>query len=363
MALECVELLAGSDRNEVSDLLPLPDGAFLAAGSMHVEENYRGWVARYESAAGPTWFTEVTLPGTSDVTVLDLAVDEDGGAWALATGNWLLHIDQTGSVVNSVDLDQGAGSPIDASAIESTDAGVWVAGASQGDAWLAIFNPTTNEMDNLLNEDFFGYDDEIRVIGRSQTSIAVAVTISTSPNFDDELPIVATTDILVVEYDLQGIETARTSITPDPNPTSARRALGIGADTGGQWYVGGVHVPVSAFVFSQIWLAEVRAESGWRWSSEGVADAAEFGGMVSLDEGILAVAGWYGTAEPTVTGWIGSFGRLGALAWHHDEREALGYDRYLHEVVVRGLDGRVRVASKALTPGESSLLRSCLIAM
>ena len=366
MPIQCVNVLEGSARNEVFDLLPGAGQAFLAAGTVDRGSDTRGWVSSFAESGEQRWFTELTLPDQVDVKVVDLATDGSTGAWALLLSgslDQLLHLDQAGQVISTVDLDTSAGVQVRAQAIEHTSAGVWIAGASQGDLWLALYDPATDGLTTLLLEDHLGFNDEIQAIGRSQTKIAVAATVSTSPNFDEDLLLTATTDILVIYFDLQGKELRRTLLGASPESAFARHASSISADLAGRWFVGGIEQPFDPITDAQLWLARVESdtsEGSWEWTSQGVLDTVDFAGIVGVNEGILAAAGRLATDASSVQSWLGSVTSEGALDWQRSEDEP-DYDHATYRVLVGDAGGQVRGATKSWGPGDSSLLRSCLI--
>ncbi|KIG16064.1 hypothetical protein DB30_04936 [Enhygromyxa salina] len=368
--LECVELLEGSIHNDVLDLLPSADEGWLAAGAVETESQTHGWVARFDAAGQQQWFTQVTLPEPGDVEVVDLApaLASNGGdaVWALAvssTMDYLVQLDRDGAIASTVDLDTEAGFHVSARAIESTSAGVWIAGTSQADMWLALYDPATAAVTTLLLEDHLGFNDEILAITAVETGVAIAATVSTSPNFDGDSLLTATTDILVIHFDLQGSERSRTLLRASSEPTFARRAMSISADPQGRWFVGGVQVPLVPGAEAQLWLARVGADEAWEWTSEAVLDSVGFAGILAFDDGVLTAGGQLvpdGANTPSVHPWLGSVADGGALRWQHVS-EASDYEHDEYKVLMRDAQGRVHAASKAWGGNGSSLLRSCRI--
>ncbi|WP_146158551.1 hypothetical protein [Enhygromyxa salina] len=366
----CVELLEGSSNNDVLALLPADSGQFFAAGAIEVGSTTRGWVSSFSESGEQRWLTQIELPSSDDVDVdvrvLALAPDQASGVWALAvspTMDYLVHLDQDGASVSTVDLDAEVGLYVSARAIAATSAGIWVAGTSQADMWLAVHDPTTNATTTRLLEDHLGFKDEVQAMGVSPTELAIAATVSTSPNFDDDLLLTATTDILVIQLDLQGTERTRTLLPATPDSPIARHASSISADAAGRWFVGGVQRPRSVGVDAQLWVARVDPEQRWEWTSDELLDSVGFAGIVGVDDGVLAAGGQLITADadtPSIHAWLGSVASDGALRWQHANRPA-DHDHNEYKVLVRDAEGRIRAASKAWGPGDSSLLRSCLI--
>ncbi len=216
-------------------------------------------------------------------------------------------------------------------------------------------------------EDHLGYRDVTHAIARSQDEVAIAATVSTSPNFDGDAMLLASTDVLVVHFDLQGNELRRTLVGPSPDPEYVRTGTRIVADEAGKWFVGGNTTPHDATANYTGWLVPVEAPLAWDWTTN--EDQLEFLADLSGDDtGVLIAGNRIAPDDSGVLvgqGWLTSLASDAASRWIFDRNDD-AVENYLycsHEVLVRDLGGRLRTAGVYAEPGSATppVVRSCLI--
>jgi len=373
MPYDCVDLL---ERNTtitmVRSVLALSDGAFMVGGEIRYGgPDTRAWIARYDRSGAQQWLEELTFADESSPNVIDLATDGPNGAWALVTTssvNRLVRFGAQGTVVSTTVLTTAGGFKGWLLAIESTSAGVWIAGsisADSLDAWLGLYDPETGTMTDLVLEDHLGYDDWAMAIGRSDDEVAVALKLSTESNFYDGAPTDAPSDAVVVHFDLLGNELRRTLLDPSPDPKYSRVAYGVTADTSGRWFVSGLELRRNDFPTAKDWIAPVQPKSSWNWTSgEAEADRVSLAGLVGVDEGVLAVGGRIvvdDLSPATRAGWVASFAADGSMRWEFSQADDV-YGKYRYLSVINDSEGRFRAVGHAEVSSNSSAVRSCLIA-
>ena len=373
MPFDCIDLRVGETPDlwlSVKDLLPMPDGTFLVAGWFDSESGTRAWLARYTVTGEPLWSVEPTVADPETQQIRGLADAGPTGAWALGVNAFvrgrLLRYDINGNLEATTALESEAGQDVTVYAIESTPEGVWLAGSLGEDAWVGIYDPVGDTVRDLLLEDHLGYRDQVYAIARSQDEVAVATTMSTSPNNDEDVMLLASTDILVVHFDLQGNELRRTFVGPSPDPEYVRGATEIVADGVGNWFVGGNTTPHDVTAFSTGWLVPVQAPPPWSWATD-KAQLDTVGVLLAADEGVL-IAGNRTAADTSGVlvgqGWISSLAADATTRWTFDrlDGDIDDYRHYAHEVLTRDFEGRVRTAGVYHEPGDVPVLRSCLVA-
>lgn len=364
---ECVTLLEGSWEDDVATLLPLPDGTFLAGGKLERGDDYSGWIGRFHESGEVSWFQEIApeKPGDNG-QILDIASDGQGGAWALSRRdvNQLFHLDEAGKIGAQVEIAAATDVYRVPHAIEVTPTSVWIGGSSQEDLWLGRYDVATEELTTLLFEDHLGYKDVIWAMGRSPTEIAVAATVSTSPNWDLDVGLTATTDILLIRFDLQGKEIGRALSSAEPEATHARLAERVTWDGKDGWVVGGIGHPFDVNVPYASWVARIDPPPTWEWTDYGFSDTLMDIISVAGLEGDVIVASGYIDSDPgdeiIVEGWLAGLNADGSIRWQHEHRSAehAYYEERLLEV---DHEGRVRTGARASTSQGSSRLESCLI--
>ncbi|PRP91924.1 DUF4215 domain-containing protein [Enhygromyxa salina] len=361
MPFDCVDLLEGDFPGEstvVTKLLPLTDGSFLAVGGLDDDPSYHGWIARYGPTGDQLWILD-TMSIDPEINVMsDLVGDGSGGAWALGAGDRLLHVDKDGSAGASKTIVAQEGAAVDVAAIEFTAAGVWLSGTLAGDAWLGLYDPASDSVTDLLREDLLGFDDYAYAVERSDAEVAVAATMSTSPNVDVDVPRIATTDILVVMFDLDGNELRRASLGPNADLDFVRFADRLVFDRlSHRWFVGGRYVARNSFA-PQVWLAPAEAQPPWQWTQE-----AWFGDIVSGHEGVIAAINVGSLNDANLRGQLTNVGADQTIRWTFDEVEGGGvsYENFYHRDLARDAEGQLRTAG-TLYDGGSRKLRSCLVA-
>ncbi len=367
--VDCVTIFEGTVADEVHALLPLADRTFLVAGEQETMAGVRGWVGRFDESGEPLWFEQ--LADDSSGRVVDLAVDGQSGCWALMQSGMqslLIHVDEEGGTSEAIDLAELAGASVLAHAVEYGDNEVWIGGATQGDLWLARYDLGSETLTTVLNEDYLGlgFSDEILALGRSPTEVAVAGTVSTSPNFDGDIILTATTDILIVRFDLQGTEIGRSVASADPESLFARRALDVVSAGAGGWISGGIQTPIEPLADYPIWVARSEPAPAWEWTSYGLLDelGLGYGGIVGI-EGALVMAGGSHAVDalgtPAVDGWVAGFDADGTLRWQQSHTNP-DHTYYENKLISVDPEDRLRIVAKTWTSDESAAFQSCLIA-
>ncbi|PRQ05966.1 hypothetical protein [Enhygromyxa salina] len=300
----------------------------------------------------------------------DLADAGPTGAWALGVNasarGRLLRYDLDGNLEATTAVESEAGEDVTVYAIESTPGGVWLAGSLGEDAWVGLYDPVGDSVRDVLLEDHLGYRDQVYAIARHQDEVAVAAIVSTSPNHDEDIMLLASTDVLVVHFDLQGHELRRTLVGPSPDPEYVRGATEIVADGVGNWFVGGNTTPHDVAAFSTGWVVPVQAPPPWSWST----DKAQFdtiGDLLADVEGVLIAGNRTATDTSGALigqGWISSLAADATIRWTFDRADGAIHDyrHFAHEVLTRDIEGRVRTAGVYYEPAGASVLRSCLVA-
>lgn len=323
MPVDCVDLLvqeSPEDMDTAVDLLPLADGTFIAAGQRDALTDKRGWLGRFEPSGTQRWLVDAASLDPGIDSVVDLAGDESG-IWALATGSALanqlvLHFDQDGNAIGTASIQSEAGAAVEVRAIEFTPAGVWLVGRLDYDVWVGLYDPALNTVKDVLIEDHLGYRDAADAVVRDGNGVAVAATVSISPNFDGDVPLVAQTDVVVIWFDQQGIETRRRTVGAFDDPKFARSTLSIRADGAGRWFVGGALNPTQGVVSPQVWVANTDAD--WTWATAWtVGFGTGFGGIVGVESGLLVAANrtiMKDSSTQIVEGWLGALAAEGSLA-------------------------------------------------
>ena len=372
---DCVDLLVSDtdgDWSDVRDLLPLADGTFVAGGSNHVGGTHRGWLARYEPDGTQLWFVDAASVDADVESTVNLAGDGQLGTWALAfesgTNYELAHYDSDGAVTSTATVASEAGLAVSVHAAEHTPNGVWLAGELEGDAWVAIYDPALGSVTDILLEDHLGHRDSVYAMARNESQVAIAATVSTSPNFDVDVPLLASTDILVIQFDLEGNEIQRTLLGPGPDSALVRTANRISSDDAGLWFVAGSSTPRSVIAAHQVWLAPVQPASAWDWTTE-ATKSIWWGDMVGVEDGVIVGTNQTGiddSSAPTLDGWLGDVASGGDMRWElGSATEDVEDDRhYTHRVLARDSEGRVRTAGTIAASGSEgpSTVRSCLVA-
>jgi len=369
---DCVDLLEKNLPSiSIRSALALSDGTFMVGGQFGAGSDTRAWIARYDRSGAQQWFEELAFPDDSNPNVIDLAADGPNGAWALVTDSSvsrLVRIGAQGSVVSTTVLTTAGGVNGRGRAIESTSAGVWIAGsisAGSLDAWLGLYDPETGTMTDLLLEDHLGFQDWAVAIGRSDDEVAVALKLSTDWHADDNGPTDPPSDAVVVHFDLLGNELRRTFLDPSPDPKYSRVASGVTADGSGRWFVRGLESRLNDILAGKDWIAPVQPESSWNWTSgEDHADRVLLAGLVGVDEGVLAAGGRAvvdDLSPATRAGWVASFAADGSMRWEFSRADDV-YDAYRYFALIADSEGRFRAVGGAFTASNASVVRSCLIA-
>jgi cysteine-rich repeat protein len=377
MPVDCVDLLVQDDPDDVDTvmaLLPLADGTFVAAGERDALKDDRGWLGRFEPSGTQRWLVDATSVDPDIDYVGRLAGDEQAGIWALAAGPslanaLLIRFDQDGNALSTVVVESELGAVLAVSDIEVTASGVWLAGEMWGeetkrDAWVGLYSPTQDAVQDVLHEDHLGYNDSILAVGRDGEGVAVVATVSTSPNSDEDVLLTAQTDILVIWFDPQGNELRRTTVGPSPEPEWARRADRITADGEGRWFVGGHLQPLDFPQEYRAWAAQVDGE--WAWTSE--TPSTYWGDMTGVDDGVVVATNHtlaHDSGELFSQGWLTEFGADGAARWDFGVvgDDVAGYKDYSHWALRIDFNGQLRTAGTVWPEDDGKLktVRSCLI--
>ncbi len=369
MPYDCFDLLEDPENlSVVNDLHLLADGSVLAAGRLgsvdaDLLHTDRGWIARYEPTGEQLWFVDTITIDPQITLVLDMVGDGGSGVWTLGgagyTENSLIHIDDDGSVGAPVPIDTQADAAVHVAALEFTAAGVWLAGDRQGDAWVGLYDPESGVVTDLLVEDHLGFNDYVHAIARADGEVAVAATLSTSPNFDDDGLVTAATEILVVHFDLEGDELRRTLLSPNPDPEFVRFAQRLVFDQpSNRWYVGGNSTPKQSTAGPwRAWFATVEAQAGWQWTHD-----APFGDLARGQAGLIMATTWIDVADG-LRGELTSLAADGTVRWTFGRTtdDVANYEDFRLYVLARGSEGQLRTAGR-LHDVHSRKLRSCLVA-
>ncbi|NJK31654.1 MAG: DUF4215 domain-containing protein [Deltaproteobacteria bacterium] len=372
--LECTTLVEGSGHSsdEVEALLPLSDGSFLASGSIEIEGKSVGWIGRYDDAGVRLWYSTPAALSDHSSAIIDLAEDPTSGYWALFYRDELLHITATGEVDNQLLLTaliqtNPAIQDTFVYQLQAFDARLWVAGGASGfdmpdvDMWLGVLDPGGQTVTTILFEDYAGKVDVIKAVGHSDTEIAVAATVETTlgqsdPNEPDPFP---HSDIVFVRFDRNGVELGREFFTEQP-ATVATRAHAVVPDREGGWVIAGAQYESAGWHPWSAWVTRVHPTGGWTWKSSGpYATSVSVGDVAVVDGAIVVVGAAY--IDPDRHAWVVGLASDGQVSWQRYGADA-GYLAAKEDVVMLGLDGRLRTAGTAYDPDARSVLRSCLIA-
>ncbi len=366
MPYDCFDLLEGDfpgQSTAVGELLALADGSFLAAGSLDHDPSDRGWIGRYGPAGDQLWLVDTISIDPEIRLVRDMVGDGGSGVWALAhrgsLGRVLVHFEQDGSAGSPIAIETQAGAAIQVKSLERTDAGIWLAGDLEVDAWLGLYDPASDTVTELLHEDYLGFRDHIYAIAQSEDEVMVAATMSATPNNDGDSPLVATTDILMIAFDHSGNELRRTLLDPNADPEFVRFADSLVVDpSSGRWYVGGRYVPkYSTIDPAQVWFAPAEAQAAWQWVHE-----ARLGDFVSGYGGFIAATTQSGTTQ--LLGRVTNLGEDGTVRWSFDRLDGddvPNYENFSQQALAKDPVGQLRTAG-IVYGADSSRLRSCLVA-
>ncbi|MFO7564736.1 MAG: hypothetical protein R6X02_18980, partial [Enhygromyxa sp.] len=324
MPHDCVDLVVQDNlerRDSVEDLLPLADGTFIAVGQLDQGPGNRwGWLGRFEPSGARRWFVDASTLDVSVAYVSRISGDEQAGVWAVGKSgagsrDHLLRFDLDGNLIGSVAIESEMGERVDVRDIEVTEAGVWIAGGNRPDGqfttdmWLGLYDPSGGTIRDQLREDHLGYEDTVNAVVRDGEGVAIAATVSTSPNTDGDVMLEASTDIIVAWFDQHGTEHARATVGPSPDPNYVRHASQLAVDESGRWFVGGPLVSLH----SQAWVAQVGGT--WAWTST----AAGVTGLVGVHDGIVVAAPPPISSDPSsYRSWVGEFAWDGAVRWEFD---------------------------------------------
>ncbi len=381
--LECFTVLEGHSAeghsgNWANALLSLSDRSFMIAGQLNFGNDERGWLGRYDASGELVWFQQLE----DHRSVVDLAPDGQDGNWALLEGaTELMHFDGGGNLERTVNIFSTFGvGPLGATAIEYVDGSVWIAGSVSGDTsldlWLGRYDSTSGQATTLLLEDHLGFDDGIHALGRSNTEVVVAATVSTSPNYSGDVILTARTDILLVRFDLQGNELDRVLWASKPESEFARVAKKVVSDGQGGWYIGGSDDGINPTLFEpQSWVRWVKpspnsgevpdSDDNWVWTSHGLGAFVSFGDVAAVADGdVILAAGAF--VDGVQEGWLARIGLGGEVGWRQSNTFE-EHPHYAEQRITVDSGGRIRVVGRAWTGGPSSSswsssLKSCLVA-
>jgi cysteine-rich repeat protein len=362
--LECVPLLEGHWDNRANALLPMPDQTFVVAGELTVGNSTYGWVARYSESGELLWFEQLD----GDASVDALTPDGQDGAWALVQNNVsdeLRHFNRDGLGGETIDIDASFGTPVAEYAIEYVEGSVWVGGAIQRDFWLGRYDLNTDVASTLVLEDHLGFDDEIRAIGRTADEVVAAATVSTSPNNNGDELLLATTDVLLLHFDLLGNEMGRVLSATDPDSEFIRVAEDVVSGGPGRWLVGGTHASFDVFdvVPRGAWLGQIGPAPVWSWDSHADDAVGVYGGIVAVDGAVALAFGTYIDYSDVKhgEGGVTGFSDNGKISWRQFNTYE-SYNHYEEQQIVLDHSARVRSVGKAWTREVGSQLQSCVIA-
>ncbi len=370
--LECTTLIEGTYYDWINALVALPDLSFVAAGSKDADGHQLPWIARHDDSGAQIWQTWPPPADEWTNSVQDLVADPSGGYWMLVyigSDDELIHFDASGKV--DVRKPMSALESMDwvgARRLLVVDDDVWLAGSggdtpSAGpDLWVGRFDPETDTLSTIHIEDHVGFSDTIWAIARSESEIAVAATVDTSPSQIDDMVLIPQSDVLVIRFDRQGQEVGR-HLLGSVDPETATTAYSIAADGGGGWIMGGKqHRPGDFFNAQEAWVASVRPSEGrtWTWTSGGSPSGDVVNDILVTEREVVAAG--VSQAEGMRRAWLLGLGLDGTQHWEHTF-DVQGYSESVVSAVVLDSAGRLRTANNSWNnSGETSLLQSCLVA-
>lgn len=367
--LECVTLTPLFEGRQDLDARALVEslaGSFIAAGSVGTELGYAAWIGRFDEQGQPRWVHELESYSGLLERAYALVPDGEGGAWVLvgpSAGTTIVHFDVQGEAVGAVDVLAAAGMlPWVATMVSSPTAlptQIWLGGASEGDAWVGRLDGQSGTIATIMLDDYAGYDDVVRAIGHHEDRLAVAATVSTTPNADGDQPLTAQTDILLVEFDMQGVERSRVLLGPGTLEGYARHAGSVVRQAEG-WAVGGWQQPLAVLDPFEVWVAGP-AFGPAEWGSGAVLPGSQTATFAALlaSEASVVVSGSR-VRDGHFVGWLAGIDAEGEMIWEHVEPDELGS----HEEGSLFIDaaGRVRAIERVSRSG-SAQLRSCILAI
>jgi hypothetical protein len=275
----------------------------------------------------------------------------------------MIHLDASGKIDSRQTVSNLAqGDAIGARRLLTVDDHVWLAGAQGEDSWVGRLDVETHALDTILIDDYAGFDDMIWAIARSDSEIAVAATVDTSPGQKDDEISIPHSNVLVIRFDLQGLEVGR-HLLGSADPETATVAYSIAADGNDGWIVGGEqHGLQSVFNLQEAWVAGIQPSEGrtWNWTSGGSPSGDVVGDVLVTDREVVVAGMFY--ADGTQRPWLLGLGHDGVPHWEHTFAVQGYTDSVVSEVVLDRV-GRLRTANNSWNNGgETSLLQSCLVA-
>lgn len=360
---ECIPLLEGHWNNQANALLPMPDQSFVVAGVSTLGLETYGWVARYSDSGELRWFEQLSsTDGHGSVDAL--TPDGQDGNWALVWNGArpeLRHFDRDGLGDETIDIAQTFGAPVSPYAIEFVEASVWIGGTTQSDSWLGRYDLTTAVASTLMLEDHLGFNDEIGAIGRTADEVVAAATVSTSPNNRGDLLLLATTDIVLIHFDLSGNEVARVLLPSDPGKDFSPIAKDIVSNGPGRWLVGGGFASLGFAPPAGAWLRQSGPSADWAWDSLTDDAVAIYGSIVAYEDAVGLAFGGDGSDATHGEGGVIGFTSTGEVGWRQSNTYE-GYDHYEEQQITVDDTGRLRTVGKGWTQDVGSQLQSCIIA-
>jgi cysteine-rich repeat protein len=365
MPYDCVDLFVLDDPDHkivVFGFAPLADGTFVLGGSRDEGAAGRhGWVARFDASGAQRWYFDMTTLDPK-FSSLSLAGSDQAGLWTLASNGQshddaprIVRFDLDGKVTNTVTIESEPGLNLVVRKIEVTAAGVWMVGElwenAQGDAWLGLYDPAQDTVKDVLRIDHLGYNDVFNVVTRDGEGVAVAGTVSTTPNHDGEGQLfTAETDILVAWVDVHGDELRRTMIGPSPDPKWLRSSGSLVVDGGGRWFVGGSLSPASfgSGVPYQSWIEQI--DGPWSLVGDPSSDT------ISMEDGVVRSGVFPAPDEVNYHGWVSELGSDGVARWEFREFD----EHHRPWDLAHDAAGSIRMIIRVWGPEPK--LRSCLIA-
>jgi cysteine-rich repeat protein len=355
--LDCVTLLEGSLDNSVAGLVASVEGTFIAGGAVETDASTQAWIGRFTPDGTRLWFHELE-GGEFGGEIVDLTTDGEGGAW-------LLHYVPFQTFVQRVDVDGQLGPPVDVGSVEGVKiaasvidwgpAGLWLGGSAGGNSWVGRLDTTALSIATVLYEDYLGYFDRVGAISHTTSETVVAATVSTTPNYQEDVAVVADTDIMIVHFDSDSNETGRTTLGASGVAGYARRALGL-AFNDDAWFVAGLQEPINILKFNGAWLAKTTPDIV-EWSSLMGDGRFSYDDILAIDGNVVLVGNVNRDAEGF--NWFAGFDSDGALSWSHDHETPVPYGKL--EIMLHP-DGAVWAAEEIA--GEStSEIRACAISL
>lgn len=362
--LECVPLLEGHWRNQANALLAMPDHSFIVAGVSTIGLETYGWIAHYSDSGELRWFEQLSsTDGHGSVDAL--TPDGQDGAWALVWNSAspeLRHFSRDGLEDETIDISQAFGAPVSPYTIEFVEGSVWIGGTRESDSWLGRYDSSTEVASTLMLEDHLGFNDEIRAIGRAADEVvAAAATVSTSPNNMGDLLLLATTDIVLIRFDLAGNEIGRVLLASDPGKDFSPIAEDIVSAGPGRWLVGGDFASLGFTPSAGAWLRQSGPSADWAWDSLTDDAIATYGGIVAYEDAVGLAFGDYGSDAVHGEGGVIGFTSNGEVGWRQSNTYD-GYDHYEEQQITVEGPARLRTVGKAWTEDVGSQLQSCIIA-